>query len=107
MFDFNFNTVSANDLAEIQKKIQAEIKNRKDSVSSLKDTIVAEFNEMANRHGVTHDELIKLVGGKVKTQVKAKYKNPASDETWTGRGRKPVWVTNCLSAGLVLADLVV
>jgi DNA-binding protein H-NS len=30
-------------------------------------------------------------------KIAAKYKNPASNETWTGRGRSPKWVTAILA----------
>jgi len=36
-----------------------------------------------------------------RSTVKAKYKNPNSAETWTGRGRTPAWVQNiCQNEGI-------
>jgi DNA-binding protein H-NS len=40
------------------------------------------------------------VGGK----VAAKYRNPASGETWSGRGLKPNWLKAALESGRTLAD---
>ncbi|NCX71462.1 MAG: hypothetical protein EBW86_13010 [Rhodobacteraceae bacterium] len=37
-----------------------------------------------------------------------KYKNPAnSAQTWTGRGRQPVWVADALVGGKSLEDLLI
>ncbi|MCS6786308.1 MAG: H-NS histone family protein [Thiobacillaceae bacterium] len=34
----------------------------------------------------------------------AKYRNPATGETWTGKGRKPAWLTQALAQGKSLDD---
>lgn len=39
----------------------------------------------------------KAVKPKIHKKVAAKYKDPNSDATWTGRGKKPRWVTGDLS----------
>lgn len=40
------------------------------------------------------------------TKTKAKYRNPENpDQTWTGRGRKPQWVHDALTAGVDISDL--
>ena len=39
-----------------------------------------------------------------RSTVKAKYKNPNSAATWTGRGRAPIWVQDiCQSEGIDIA----
>jgi DNA-binding protein H-NS len=42
----------------------------------------------------------KAVAGK----VAAKYRNPATGDTWSGRGLKPKWLTAALANGASLAD---
>jgi len=43
---------------------------------------------------------------KPKTKAKAKYRNPANPEqTWSGRGRKPLWINEALSSGADITDL--
>lgn len=37
-------------------------------------------------------------------KVAAKYRNPATGETWSGRGLKPKWLAAALAAGRTLAD---
>jgi DNA-binding protein H-NS len=44
----------------------------------------------------------------VRKPVEAKYRHPENAElTWTGRGRKPVWVQELLTAGKTLEDLAI
>jgi DNA-binding protein H-NS len=37
-------------------------------------------------------------------KVAPKYRNPATGDTWTGRGLKPKWLTAALAAGRSLSD---
>lgn len=37
-------------------------------------------------------------------KVAAKYRNPATGDTWSGRGLKPKWLSAALAAGRTLAD---
>jgi DNA-binding protein H-NS len=41
---------------------------------------------------------------KATTKVAAKYRNPATGESWTGRGLKPKWLSAALAGGASLAD---
>ncbi len=58
--------------------------------------------------GMSPAELLKHfgVGKRAKKPVKPKYRNPDNtEETWSGRGRKPDWVKAWLDAGKQLAAL--
>lgn len=37
-------------------------------------------------------------------KVAAKYRNPATGDTWSGRGLKPKWLTAALAAGKSITD---
>ncbi|MFN3593197.1 MAG: H-NS family nucleoid-associated regulatory protein [Thiobacillaceae bacterium] len=39
--------------------------------------------------------------------AQAKYRNPATGETWTGKGRKPGWLVQALAQGKSLADFAI
>jgi DNA-binding protein H-NS len=41
---------------------------------------------------------------KAVSKVAAKYRNPATGDTWSGRGLKPKWLTAALAGGASLAD---
>ena len=36
-----------------------------------------------------------------------KYRNPATDETWSGRGLQPKWIAAALASGKTLADFAI
>ena len=38
------------------------------------------------------------------SKVAAKYRNPATGDTWSGRGLKPKWMTAALAAGASIQD---
>jgi len=53
------------------------------------------IKDLMQQHGVTVDDLSSARGAKptkAKGTVAAQFKNPATGETWTGRGRAPRWL---------------
>jgi DNA-binding protein H-NS len=44
---------------------------------------------------------------KATSKVAAKYHNPATGDTWSGRGLKPKWLTAALAAGRELSEFAV
>lgn len=40
-------------------------------------------------------------------KVAAKYRNPATGDTWSGRGLKPRWLVAALASGKTLADFAI
>jgi len=79
-------------------KVQAE-DVRKQEISSA----IAEIKRIMSQYDITLADL----GGtgrvsKSKTKgstVAAKYRDPLSGKTWTGRGRRPAWVVDLEAAG--------
>lgn len=56
---------------------------------------IAEIKRLMAQFGVSADDLgFSSRGGKAKTRSvgAAKYRDPASGKTWSGRGRRPRWV---------------
>jgi len=88
------------ELAELRDRVDAAMVAAKESE---KDHLRAEMEAMAARAGLSLSEVIgasrtqsKLKG----TKVTVKYRNPKnSEETWTGRGRKPNWLVAALKKG--------
>ena len=74
---------------------QAEVARRAEIAS-----VVAEIQARMKEYGITLDD---LKGGARKTKaraaVAAKYRNPASGESWSGRGRAPRWLAAELAKG--------
>ena len=79
--------------ADIGKAINGfEDRKRREALSQLEDK--------ARSMGFSLAELTGTKVVKKRAPAKAKYANPAnSDETWSGRGRKPRWFAAALKAG--------
>ena len=63
-------------------------------------SVVAEIQARMKEYGIILDD---LKGGAKKTKaraaVAAKYRNPATGESWSGRGRAPKWLAEELAKG--------
>ncbi|NHC08359.1 H-NS histone family protein [Azonexus fungiphilus] len=66
--------------AQIAEAIKTE---RKDAIAQVRELIAA--------FELTEKEVFAKKRG-AKSTVAAKYKNPQTGETWTGRGRTPKWL---------------
>ena len=70
---------------------------------------IAEIKQLMAQFGISAEDLGlagRSVTGKSKSRgsVAAKYRDPASGNTWTGRGRRPRWVLELESQGKSLND---
>ncbi|NTV95111.1 MAG: H-NS histone family protein [Thiobacillus sp.] len=100
----NLKTLSIAELKTLQKEIVNEMESRG---KEERQKLLQEFRDKAKALGISLEELL-AVAPKVRTagKVAAKYANPANPEqTWTGRGKRPLWVGECLAAGKTLDDL--
>jgi DNA-binding protein H-NS len=81
------------------KELQAEIKDLQLRAEKARRAevanVIAEIKEKMREYGITESDL----SGKGSTKptkktgtVKPKYRNAASGETWTGRGKPPKWI---------------
>ena len=105
----NLKTKDLHELIEKAKKRISEIEK------SEAIEVRAKLFALAKEHGYDAAQLIS--GGvsskvaaeldKVRRPAKAKYKDPESGTTWTGRGLKPLWVRATLAAGKSLESLLI
>ncbi|WP_071658905.1 H-NS family nucleoid-associated regulatory protein [Duganella sp. HH101] len=81
--------------AEIRAKI-AELEQRAKEVRSSELVVAkAQIAEIMKTYGLTLNDLggsAKSKSAKVRQPVPAKYRNAETGETWTGRGRAPLWL---------------
>lgn len=64
-----------------------------------RQALKAKAMEMVTKAGFHLDEIMNTKSAK-RGKVAAKYRNPdAPDQTWTGRGRKPLWLAERLAKG--------
>ncbi|MDD2223682.1 MAG: H-NS histone family protein [Pseudomonas sp.] len=77
--------------AELERKIAAVRREEiKSAVEAIRETIaelnLTEEDIFGYRRGTTDDAV------KVKKAVAAKYRDPETGATWTGRGKAPRWI---------------
>lgn len=77
-----------------------------------KKALVSEFKSMAAKLGLSLEDVMSLETAKVRKssgqKVAPKFRHPKNVEfTWTGRGRKPLWVEEYLAKGGRLEDLAI
>ena len=91
-------------LLQIMEEIPLELKKR-DKV--MRQELKSKMQKLAEEAGYSLDDII--AGGKIKAPTKKatpKYEKPGEPTTtWTGRGRKPLWVLAALDEGKVMEDL--
>ena len=69
------------------KKTQAELEA---AISAESATVLADIREKVTLYGFTEKDVFgrrRSVG-----PVEAKYQNPETGDTWSGRGRAPTWI---------------
>lgn len=99
------------DLDSMDIKELRDLKNKLDrAIGSYEDRkrrqALAAVEEAAREYGFNLAELTALKS-RASTAV-PKYVNPEDPEvTWTGRGRKPRWVTESLEQGKSMEDLLI
>jgi len=115
--------LTVSELEDLIKACKAQIDSRK---KSKKKELAKKFVALAKDEGLDVAEILDETGGgtrkrrakgaarkkagrkKTRGKVAPKYRNPAnSRETWTGRGRKPLWVVAALESGKKLQDLAI
>lgn len=91
--------------AELQQKI-AELQNQAEELRKREIAeVITDVKQKISAYGLTAADL-GLSGGrdsspqqKAKIVLKAKYRDPATGESWVGRGATPKWMRTYLDAG--------
>lgn len=68
---------------------------------------VAQIRKLMADYNLSVEEITEKASPKKGAKVAAKYRNPETGDTWTGRGRQPKWVEAALASGKTLDDLVI
>ena len=108
----DLSKLSTKELEGLLKRLPKEIDKRK---QQEKSKLVDHITQIASERGYSLKDLIGKASPSVKSKkarrrkrVAVKYRHPEqADLTWTGRGRKPHWVTKWLDQGKTLEILAV
>lgn len=93
------------------EKQQAELeKQLQDARRAERSGVINQIKSLMAEHGLTVADLGGKVVGKSANagrKVAPKYRNPATGETWTGRGLQPKWVQAAVASGKKLEDFAI
>jgi DNA-binding protein H-NS len=102
----DLNNLTLSELKKLHSDVTKTIDNYEDR---KKKAARSELEARAKEMGFSLAELVGDAPNAVKRRpAAAKYGHPENSSlTWTGRGRKPKWVTEALAAGKTLSDLAI
>ncbi|WP_029890020.1 H-NS histone family protein [Polycyclovorans algicola] len=86
---------------ELINQIEALKRQAEDVRRQELKSVIDEIKVSMEKYGITLSDLQSAMGrgGKKKTTVAPKYRNPAGGQTWTGRGRAPRWLADAEAKG--------
>lgn len=93
----DLSDLSLKELKDLQSQVAKEIEGFKDR---KKREALAALEEKARELGFTFSELTGAGKMRKRSPAVPKFANPANpSETWSGRGRKPLWFVAALKSG--------
>ncbi len=100
----NLNELSVDELYAISEDAQQLIAEKQHQ--RLYQAYV-QFEKIAQESESTISDILEA-GAKLAKRRNIKYRNTEnSEETWTGRGRKPTWLVDALAAGRNIEDFAI
>ncbi len=103
----NLQNLSLSELAQLIENAQSIVKDKQ---RSERKSVIAKIRELAASIDVSVEiiEGSKPVRATRGSKVAAKYRNPAnSEQTWTGRGIKPKWLSDLLNQGRDIREFLI
>ena len=103
MTDIDLNSLSIEQLEALKQRIDGAVGNKQNQeLMAVRD----QLDELIDNSPFTLEEV--LAAKKMRKPVAPKYRNPNDGtETWTGRGRKPIWVVEHLASGGTLEQVAI
>lgn len=90
------------ELLAVKAALDAEIATARKGESTA---ALRRVQELVSEFGFTMQQVFPLVGsGKVKNTGEAKFQDPATGKTWTGRGKPPAWILGKNRDDFLIAD---
>ena len=96
---------SLSELIEVKHMIEEEVSHRQEIA---KNELLNEIREKAEILGLTNEDLSEALQKMKTVKAPPKYRNPLNPkETWSGRGRKPKWLSLQLGEGRELDEFLI
>jgi DNA-binding protein H-NS len=105
----SYQTLLAQKAALEKQQVELE-KQLQDARRAERSGVINQIKSLMAEHGLTLADLGGKVAGKSANagrKVAPKYRNPATGETWTGRGLQPKWVQAAVASGKKLEDFAI
>lgn len=97
-------------LPELMAQKEALEKRIADARRTERAEAIQQIKTLMDQYGLTVADLsVKGNAGRTRkgSKVPAKYRNPASGDSWSGRGLQPKWLKAALASGGKLSDFAV
>ena len=105
MTEINLDTLSLAELKQLEKSVAKAITSFEER---RKAAARAKVDELARELGYSFEELADAAPARKRSPSVAKYRHPENAElTWSGRGRKPGWISEALAAGKSLDEFAI
>ena len=99
---------SLKELIAQKEALEAEIERTK---TTQRSEAIAKVRALMEEYGLSASDLSAKGGAKSRVgstkKVAAKYRNPATGDSWSGRGLQPKWLKAAVAAGRKLGDFAV
>ena len=103
MTTVNLDNLSIEQLDKLKTSIDSTIVNKRQSELLA---VRQQVDELIDNCPFTLAEVMEAKPAR--KPVLPKYRNPNdAEQTWTGRGRRPLWIEDSLNNGMDLADLLI
>lgn len=97
--------LSVEELQILAQDIEREVVSRREAE---RERVLSQMRELAGSLGMSLEDVLRQERGKGGGLVPPKYRHPDNPAlTWTGRGKRPVWVNEALASGKTLEDLAI
>ncbi|SMF99843.1 DNA-binding protein H-NS [Burkholderia singularis] len=92
---FNFDLIVNPTLQELQAQLRDTNIRLAEAKNDEKRAALAAFKEQVELYNITQDEVMRALGylkPERKRRAEAKYYDPSSGRSWSGRGPRPKWL---------------
>lgn len=105
MTEINLQLLSMDELKKLEKSVAKAITTFEER---QKSEARSELESLAKKYGYALSDLVETAPQKTRRPAEAKYRHPQdSNLTWSGRGRKPKWISEGLASGKPIEDFLI
>ncbi len=118
MKNLDLNSLTLKELQRLEALAEMRVAEREERE---RKALIHKLAEIAERGGISLNDLyeqsVSSPGGvshrqesrvaRPRRRIEPKYQHPTGQQTWSGRGKQPIWVRDYLASGKPLSDLLI